>query len=445
MNDSTQHERTTGHIVEALEAGAAPKTSGGQDHNTAIVDMVREISRQTQPQEMISIFRNQSRRLYGAVSTLSVSRRDLERPKFRITRSTRWQENIDPWKHKDRLPLLSGGLLSDLVYGGDLKVISDLALDPGDPAFEYFSEARSLVYLPLFEKGEAINGVVRMSSEPDGFDKADVAGAMVTANLFGWATSHLLTVQELQCAQGEIDLEMRQVAAIQRSLLPERLPSIETLDLAVSYNPAARAGGDYYDFFELKDGRWGILIADVSGHGTPAAVVMAMLRTMLHAQCRDCLSPTEVMCSVNRQLCDHSDRLSGTFVTAFYGVYDGSKRTFTYASAGHPPPLLVGRDAGVRELDHAQALPLAVSPDCDFTEHETKLNSGDTLLLYTDGITEAVCESGEQYGHKRLLGCVGENVRNAQHIIDCVTHKLLAYTGSGPQEDDQTLLAIRLD
>ena len=237
---------------------------------------------------------------------------------------------------------------------------------------------------------------------------------------------------------------MRRVAHIQRSLLPPQLPNIAGLDIAVSYRTAARAGGDYYDFFDLGDGRWGVLIADVSGHGTPAAVVMAMLRTMLHAQCYQCATPSEMLCQANRQLCDHSDRFSGTFVTAFYAIYDPRDASLRYSCAGHNPPLLVDGKARVRELGDVPALPLAVEASCHFPEKSLTLSPGDTLLLYTDGITEAINERGEMYGLDRLLSCAGEDVPNAQHIIDCVMHKLMAFTQDLPQGDDQTLLALRV-
>jgi sigma-B regulation protein RsbU (phosphoserine phosphatase) len=237
---------------------------------------------------------------------------------------------------------------------------------------------------------------------------------------------------------------MKRVAEIQRALLPPTLPDIPGIDVAASYKTAARAGGDYYDFFDLGDGRWGLLIADVSGHGTPAAVVMAMLRTILHATCYQCATPSKLLSHANRQLCDQYDRFSGTFVTAFYGILDPAERTLHYSCAGHNPPLLVDRAVNVSELNDAHSLPLAVELESTFPEAQVRLAPGDTLLLYTDGITEAVNEAGTMYGRQRLLSCVREDVPNAQHIIDCVTHKLMGFTRNLPQNDDQTLLALRI-
>jgi len=182
----------------------------------------------------------------------------------------------------------------------------------------------------------------------------------------------------------------------------------------------------------------------VSGHGTPAAVVMAMLRTILHGKCHNCGTPGDLLAEANRQLMDQGDTQAGTFVTACYLVYDPRDRSLVYSCAGHNPPLLIDRHAAVRELDGAQSLPLGVRDAAEFAVAEAELHRGDTLLLYTDGITEAIGESGEPYGRDRLLDCVCQDVPNAQHIVDCVTHKLLAFTGTRDQDDDRTLLALRV-
>jgi sigma-B regulation protein RsbU (phosphoserine phosphatase) len=146
---------------------------------------------------------------------------------------------------------------------------------------------------------------------------------------------------------------------------------------------------------------------------------------------------------VNRHLVRETQRLPGLFVTGFYGIYDSRDGSIRYACAGHNPPLLVDRQIRVRELDHAQTLPLAIHAETDFPEAVEWLSSGDTLLLYTDGITEAVNAAGEAYGRERLLSCIREDVPNAQHIVGCVTGKLQAFTGGRPALDDQTLVAIR--
>ncbi len=410
-----------------------------------VVDTVRELSIHTDPQELIKVFRRRAFRLYGADASLSLSRRDLDRPFSRITRSSRWDEDINPWKEKDRLPLCEGGMLADVIYGDEPCILNGVCICDDDPAYEYLKDARSLVCIPLYERGVGLNMVVRMSYRANYFDPLNLGDAVLESNLFGRATAGLVQAQRAEAAYAELDYEMKRVAKIQRALLPANLPDIKGVDIAVSYKTAARAGGDYYDFFDLGDGRWGMLIADVSGHGAAAAVVMAITRTMLHSQCHEGTSPGKVLSDVNHQLACQAERYDSAFVTAFYGVYDPRNKSLTYACAGHCPPLVVGRGGQVRELDKAQALPLAVMNDTEYPESTSRLESGDTMILYTDGITEATNAAGEQYGHKRLLACVCANAPNAQYIVDCVTKNLLAYTAMAPAIDDQTLLALRVE
>lgn len=422
----------------------AERTKEQQDRLALVVDTVREISLQTDPQTMVSLFRKRATKIFGSDGSVSLSRRGLAPPLYRITRSAKWSEEINPWSQPERLPILKGGILGELLYRGEPLVLNELSVPADDPAHDHLCDTKSLVSLPLYDNGVSVNMVVRLSSQPRKFDGLDLANALLEANLFGRATSSLLTAQKLHRAYAQLDHEMARVVKMQQALLPSKLPAIDGVDIAVSYKTATRAGGDYYDFFDLGDGRWGILMADASGHGTPAAVMMAMLRTMLHAQCVECVSPAELLAVINKQLVDQWERFDGSFVTAFYGVLDANNRTLAYASAGHPPPLRIEKSLRVVELDQAQAMPLAVSIGAGFSETEVKLNTGDTLLLYTDGITEATSDAGEFYGKDRLLSCITEDVPNAQHIIDCITHRLLAFAADGTQADDQTLLALRL-
>jgi len=428
-------------LFAARTFDAAAKSS---DQLPLVEEIVREISLHTDPQTMVSFFRRRARSLFGGDGSISLSRRGLETPAYRITRSTTWTHDVNPWEQPHLLPAFSGGALADLIYEGEARSVSDFRAAGDEPAREYLGDVRSLMALPLYDNGEALNMVVRFSNAPGGFDHVNLADALLTANLFGRATSSLVIAKKLEAAYAQLDFDLKRVARMQRALLPSRLPDMAGLDIAVSYRAAARAGGDYYDFFDLGGGRWGMLIADVSGHGTPAAVVMAVLRTILHGRCHTCGTPADLLSEANRQLMDQSDPHDGTFVTACYLVYDPKDGSLVYTCAGHNPPLLVDRNAVVRELDCAQSLPLGVDKNATFGLAEAGLTSGDTLLLYTDGITEATGESGEPYGRRRLLSCVCQDAPNAQYIIDCVSRRLLAFTGTRDQDDDRTLVALRV-
>jgi sigma-B regulation protein RsbU (phosphoserine phosphatase) len=407
------------------------------------MDMMREISLQTDPEAMVSTFRRRSRDLFGDSGSMSLSQRGFEEPWYRVTRSTMWKEQPNPWKHPERLPIHRGGLLSELLYADEARIIRDLSVHEDDPAYEYLRDAKSLLAVPLFDEGHALNMVVRFSERKDTYDGLDLPDWVLRANLFGRATKSLVLKDELAQTYSELDRELQRVGQIQRSLLPTELPTMPGFDIAASYDTAARAGGDYYDFFPFSDGRWGMLIADVSGHGTPAAVLMAILRTMLHTHIRDLSCPAEVLQYANRTLCAQMEHHPQMFVTAFFGILNPADGGLSYSCAGHNPPLLVNRSIEVLELDKAQSLPLGILQDAEYTHAKGVLAPGDTLLLYTDGITEASNARGEMYGRTRLLSCVREDVPNAQHIIDCVTMKLLGFTGESSLDDDRTLVAIR--
>src|SRR5262249_27059175 len=158
-------------------------------------------------------------------------------------------------------------LFARLIYGDEPVIIDDLAVDPNDPAAEYLEGHRSLAAIPMFDQGTALNMVVLLRKERAAFPPDEFPQMVWITNLFGRATNNLVLSDDLKRANRALDREMKAVGEIQRSLLPEKTPKISTLDLAAYYQPSQRAGGDYYDFFPLPKGKWGIVIADVSGHG----------------------------------------------------------------------------------------------------------------------------------------------------------------------------------
>ena len=213
----------------------------------------------------------------------------------------------------------------------------------------------------------------------------------------------------------------------------------------------------HYDFFPLpgancepsgsERGRWGILIADVSGHGSPATVLMAITHALAHAKPRVHTPPAMLLGYLNDRL-THAYTRNGTFVTAFYAVLDSHERTLTYSRAGHNPPRVL-RGNQVLSIDGLGGLPLGILEKQAYSESTLKLESGDLLLLYTDGITEAVAPLQKGAERKRfeverldevLLGCTGST---ADQCIARIRAAVSAFTENGQPTDDQTLIAIR--
>lgn len=410
-----------------------------------IIDMMREMSRQTEPQAMVRAYGARARQLTPADCRLSLSRRDLAAPQYRITRSSTWTEEVNPWKDKDRLPLLNGGLLSELIYGDEPRLIDDLEVAADDPAAAYLAGQRSLMAIPMFDRGVSLNMVVIMRREAAAFDREQFPQLVWLSNLFGRATHNLVLSDQLQEAYSAVDREMRVVADIQRSLLPAQLPRIPTMDLAASYQTAHRAGGDYYDFFPLSDGKWGLLIADVSGHGTPAAVLMAVTHAIAHTHPGPSIPPGEMLDYVNRHLATRYTTQSQMFVTAFYGVYDPATRELTYACAGHNPPRLKRcSDGTLASLDGVDGLPLGIVAEEDYQQRTVRLRPGDQIVFYTDGITDARNPAGEMFGLPRLDDVLSGCRYVAVELLDRVLNAVEQFAAGQPADDDRTLLVARI-
>lgn len=428
-----------------LNLGSSAPTGGWCERMGYIVETMREMSRQTDPQAMVRAYGKRIRQLFPADRQVSLSRRDLQAPYFRITRSNLWKDEVNPWRDKDRLPVLKGGLLAELLYGDEPRVIDNLAVPPDDPAAIYFEGQRSLVAIPLYDHGAALNMVVLMRTVPDGFRREQFPEWVWLSNLFGRATHNLVLSEELHHAYHAMDQEMKVIADIQRSLLPAELPRLPTLDLAAHYQTSRRAGGDYYDFFPLEDGRLGIWIADVSGHGSPAAVLMAITHSIAHLDARAWATPGRMLEHVNQHLCARYTQSAGTFVTAFYGIFDPAERRLHYACAGHNPPRLKHCDDGsLTSLDSVQRLPLGIAPDEEYHESAYGLRPGDQLVLYTDGITDATSPTGEMFGLDRLDKVLAECPHTAQDLLEAVLLEIDRFTAGRPAEDDRTLIVARV-
>ncbi|HWE03821.1 MAG TPA: PP2C family protein-serine/threonine phosphatase [Tepidisphaeraceae bacterium] len=411
------------------------------DRMSFIVDTMREMSRISDPQELVRVYGARMRQVMQIDGMVSLSRRGLQPPHYRITRSSRWEKAVNPWTEKNRLPLLDSGLLGELIYGDQPVIIDELEVAPDDPAADYLAGMKSIMAIPLYEHGTAVNMAVLMRNVPFGFPRERLPVHVWMGNLFGRATQTLVLSGEVTRAYDAVERELKAVADIQRSLLPAELPAIPNLELAVHYQTSRHSGGDYYDFFKLPDDRWGILMADVSGHGTPAAVLMAITHTIAHIASDPPVSPAQMLGAINARLARTYTSGSGSFVTAFYGIFDSSSRTLLWSNAGHPPPRGRRADGSLGSLPLAQNLPLGIEGREDFVEQSTQLLPGDLILFYTDGITEARGPNGDMFDIERLDAVLGAGAESAADAIDKTLAAVNAFTDNRPLTDDRTLLA----
>jgi sigma-B regulation protein RsbU (phosphoserine phosphatase) len=442
----TESPAVTGQAIAGGPATAPPASGDWLERLKTITETMREMSTHTDPQAMVAGYGRRVRQMMPSDRWISLSRRGLEYPKYRITRSSTWTETVDPWKQKDKLPLLEGGLLGDLIYGDEPRIIDDIAplLSPDDPAFEYLDGLRSLMAVPHFDKGVGLNMVVTGRKEPGAWERDMFPERVWLSSLFGRATQTLVLSEELKRAYEVVDRELRVVADIQRSLLPKTLPKIPGVELATYYRTSQWAGGDYYDFFELPGGRWGFLIADVSGHGTPAAVMMAILHSLTHGHPGAPDPPSALLKHVNQRLASQYTAENEVFVTAFYGIYDPAKREFSYACAGHNPPRLRKCSQGrVLAIEDVGGPPLGLFEDLEYAESKVAFSPGDILVLYTDGITEAMNGKGEQFTPDRLDAILKGCGMTAPQMIDGIVGGIRVFTDNHDPHDDQTLIVAK--
>lgn len=414
------------------------------DRLAHVVEMMRDISTRTEPEDMVRAYTAYMAWYRPGDALISVSRRGLEAPWYRITRSTLWAEHPDPWREPEKLPLLGGGLLGKLLYGDEPRILDGLEAEADDPAFDLLRGFRSLAAIPVYDGGAALNMAVFLAREPGAFDPEQLPERVWSTNLFGRATQNLVLKRDLGDAYRTLERELRVIADLQRSMLPQRLPDIPRLEIAAHYQPSARAGGDYYDFFKLPEGKWGLLIADVCGHGAPAAVLMAVTHALANTYIGEA-SPSAVLEDLNRRLYEGYTAEHGSFVTAFFGVFDPETLTLEYSSAGHPPPRVKRcRDGSLFMLDEARSVPLGIVHGQRYGMASIALAPHDQVIMYTDGVTEAMNAQREMFETRRLDDVLENCSLPADGVIREVLARLEAFAAGVAPRDDQTMIVAKI-
>lgn len=265
--------------------------------------------------------------------------------------------------------------------------------------------------------------------------KARVKAALRTKKLY----AQLETTNEI------IEKERDVIATIQRGLLSDAHPEIPGFNFFSDYQPSCKAGGDYYDFIPIDRDHLGVLVSDVSGHGTPAAVIMVMMRVLVRSLASQTHSPRETLQKLNKTLRQNLE--TGYFITTFYGVIHLPTKKMKYASAGHNPPILVNYNMNnVQELWLNKGIPLMILPNNDMEEGEIQLEPNSKLALYTDGLTEAKNEAGEMFSAKRLAEYLlkqGKNLDAAQ-LGSQTKETVQKFVGKQTFADDYTLVLLEV-
>lgn len=246
---------------------------------------------------------------------------------------------------------------------------------------------------------------------------------------------------QLHLAALRVQEELESARDMQQAILPQHFPDTADFSMQACMQPARELGGDFYDCFALSGGRWGFLVADVAGKGVGAAFFMAVSRTVLQDLAQDGLGPQEVLARANELLSGRNPM--ELFVTACYCIYDPRDGSLVYASAGHPAPLLRSARGEVLALDCPRDVALGVLPGMSYSARQTRLQAGDTLLLYTDGITEAFDAAGKAYGEERLFAWLrASREPQAADKLASLVRDVADFVGGAEPSDDLTALLL---
>ena len=331
------------------------------------------------------------------------------------------------------------GLVGWVAKTGEPVIVPDVLQDT-----RYVSArptTRSEVAAPLVFHGRTI-GVFNLESDTeDAYHEGHLELLSAFAVQAGIAVERARMMGEL-VEQRRLEKELAIAREIQESFLPKSAPQVPGFELAGTARAHAQVGGDYYDWIRVSDNRIGLAIADVSGKGIPAALIMAGFRMSLLAEIRNDFAIRAVMRKVNSLLYESTDR--DKFVTAFYGVLDHKNRVLLFSNAGHNPPILLRADGRIEYL-HEGGVALGVLPEAHYEERPIALRSGDVLVLYTDGLTEAESPGGELFGQTRLERSIVRLAdRDAASILDAIVRTVTEWCGEKGLGDDLTLMVIRV-
>jgi sigma-B regulation protein RsbU (phosphoserine phosphatase) len=333
------------------------------------------------------------------------------------------------------LKLGKEGLVGYVASSGQMRYAPDVREDPYYLPCE--ESTLSEVAIPLLVEDQLVGVFTASHPELNAFPPQQLKNLQTLSSHIAIALQNARLFQRVQQEREEMNRDALEARAIQQALLPKSSPFIPGFAVSGLSVPAGAVGGDWFDFIPMKEGCWGLALADVSGKGTAAALLMAatrgVLRTLAEASC----TPSEVLSKLNRLLVE--DLPPARFVTMVFAVLDPAERTLTFASAGHLQPLLIeGQNA--RFLHTETGLPLGVGPGGEYSEAEIQLTPGSRVVFYSDGITEAANPDEEEYGELRLK----EHLLQPGSCGDSLLTDVRAFANGSGLHDDATVITIKM-
>jgi sigma-B regulation protein RsbU (phosphoserine phosphatase) len=333
---------------------------------------------------------------------------------------------------------LGEGFIGSVAVSGKPIISPDVRQDP--VYVNARDRTRSEMVAPIISNDEVIGVFDLESDQFNAYSEDDLDVLMMLASQVAIIIEKVMLHEQL-IEKKRLEGQLEVARQVQLELLPARDPELIGFDISAYNFPTEEVSGDYYDWVRIYDDQIGVVIADVSGKGVPAAILMAFLRASLRAATHIGYSTHISMAKVNYLLWESIER--NQFVTAFYGILDAQKRTLAYSNAGHNPPLLLNADGSSRFIEKGEQ-PLGMFRETRYHQYYLDFQPGDVLVLYTDGATEANSPTGEEFGRERLARAV-QNVydRPAREMIASLQMEILEWTDNVGSSDDVTFFIIK--
>jgi sigma-B regulation protein RsbU (phosphoserine phosphatase) len=330
------------------------------------------------------------------------------------------------------------GFIGYVALTGKPIICSDVSTD--ERYFPARPQTRSEMVAPIISNDKVIGVFDLESDEFDAYDDDDLQVLTLLA-------SHVAIIIEKDELNNQL-VEKKRLQAqlevarqVQLELLPDKDPKLKGFDISAYVFPTEEVSGDYYDWVKIFDDQIGVIIADAAGKGIPAALLVAFLRASLRAYVQTGYASHIALSKVNNLLWDSVE--AHQFVTALYGILDATNKTFVYSNAGHNPPLLISADGSYKYVEYGD-LPLGMFRSMRYHQHFIRLERGQVLVLYTDGMTEASNEKNEEFGRDRLANLVLEGIKlSAKDMIDFIRKGVQDFADKKFLDDDGTLFIIK--
>jgi len=330
------------------------------------------------------------------------------------------------------------GFIGRVAESGKPLICHDVSIDP--QYFKARDRTKSEMLAPIISNDKVIGVFDLESDQLDAYSDDDLAILQMLTLQVAIIIEKVRLLDEV-VEKKRIEAQLEVAREVQLELLPDNDPQLENFDISAYVFPTEEVSGDYYDWVAIFDDQIGITVADAVGKGMPAALLMAFLRASLRSGVQIGYAPHIALAKVSNLLWDSVEEHQ--FITGIYGILDSTNRTFVFSNAGHNPPVLVKPDGEYRFVEYGD-LPLGMFRDMHYHQHFIRFDKGQVMVIYTDGITEAANESGEEYGQERLAKRILEGIDlPAKQLIDFIRKGVADFTERKFLDDDGTLFIVK--